>query len=81
MSKVKGTAAMPITYGTSYFVNMQAALSYYAEYGERDAVARKIREGGIHIGRPPLKSGETLSLIDGGRRYAVTEPQALIGEK
>ena len=67
-----------MTYGTSHFVNRAFAVKYYREYEQTltDAVAavdRKIAEGAIHIGKPALKAGETLSVIDDGTRYAITE--------
>lgn len=37
------------------------------------AVDRKLAEGSIHIGKPPLKDGETLNVIDDGTRYEITE--------
>lgn len=63
------------TYGTAYFVSREAAVKYYANY-EHDpdhAVTYKLREQSIHIGKPDLKPGQVLSIIDGGLRYAVTE--------
>jgi hypothetical protein len=58
--------------GTSYFVSRQAAVTYYRDYGATAAnVDRKIAEGGIHVGEPTLKPGETLALIDRGLRYAI----------
>ena len=68
---------MTTLYGTSYFVNHWSACGYYRDYCEsmkdaRALVARKIEEGEIHIGAPgPLKRNERLTLVDGGRRYAV----------
>lgn len=63
----------PSTYGTSYFVSLSAAVRYYKDYGDdREDVQRKIREGSIHIGKPPLKPGERLGLTDGGKRYTIT---------
>ena len=62
-----------MTYGTSYFASLSAAVRYYKAYGEdRADVERKVAEGSIHIGRPPLKAGDKLTLIDGGTRYAIT---------
>lgn len=63
------------TYGTSYFVSMAAAVRYYKDYHYSDtkaAVLRKLSEGEIHIGKPPLKAGERLGTTDGGKRYTVT---------
>lgn len=63
-------------YGTSYFVSFAHAVRYYRDYEGRNAqhvVERKLSEGEIHIGEPPLKCGDVLSIIDKGTRYAVTE--------
>jgi hypothetical protein len=62
--------------GTSHFTSQRAAERYYAEYGYADvkaAVQHKLAEGEIHVGPPVLKAGQTLSLIDDGARYAITE--------
>jgi hypothetical protein len=68
---------MSTLYGTSYFVNEWSAVLYYRDYAEttrhaRHLVRDKIAAGEIHIGAPgPLKIGERLTLVDGGRRYAI----------
>ena len=67
------------TYGTSYFVSTAAAIRYYRDYegdNARAAVQRKLTEGEIHIGKPALKPGQVLSIIDNGTRYAITEPDS-----
>jgi hypothetical protein len=66
-----------LTIGTAHFVSRDAAEHYYSDYeGDADdtrrAVDRKLAEGIIHIGKPPLKEGETLSVGDNGTRYFVT---------
>lgn len=62
------------TIGTAYFVSPLAALRYYREYGATAGlVATMIRDGTIHIGRPPTRPGDRLSIIDDGTRYAITE--------
>lgn len=64
--------ANPIRYGTSYFVSRSAAIRYYKDYGDNAAsVDTKIREGSIHIGKPPLKPGDVLMTTDGGKRYMI----------
>lgn len=70
-----------MTVGTSYFTSRLAAIRYYRDYEDSvqaavDAVTRKVAEGQIHIGKPTLKTGETLSVIDSGARYAITAPAA-----
>ena len=68
---------MTTLYGTNYFTSHWAACGYYRDYCEtakeaRAMVDRKIVDGEIHIGAPgPLKISERLTLVDGGRRYAV----------
>ena len=63
--------------GTSYFRSKAGAVAYYRDYegsNAKAAVERKLREGQIHIGPPPLKPGQRAYLIDGGLRYAVENP-------
>jgi hypothetical protein len=67
---------MPTTIGTSHFVSLDAAIRYYSDYDYDDvkgAVARKIAEGEISIGKPDLKPGERLTLVDEGKRYAIVQ--------
>lgn len=64
--------------GTSYFVDEAAARKYYRPYTSYPMnmykfVEAKIAAGEIHIGKPPLKSGERLIVIDEGTRYAIEE--------
>jgi hypothetical protein len=62
-----------MTYGTSYFTSLSAAVRYYKAYGyDKSDVQRKIREGEIHIGKPKLKPGERLGTTDGGKRYTIS---------
>lgn len=74
-----------ITIGTSHFVSFQSACSYYKEYGlDREDVSRKLAEGEIYIGAPPVKPHYEIGLTDRGRRYVYKErPYALtrIGHK
>lgn len=68
----------PTSWGTSHFVSHSAAVRYYRDYEgstaeARKAVDRKLREGEIHIGKPVLKPGQRLSMIDSGTRYAIHE--------
>jgi hypothetical protein len=68
---------MTTLYGTSYFVTERDAALHYRDYCEsmsesRALVKIKIADGEIHIGAPsPLKPNERLTLVDGGRRYAI----------
>jgi hypothetical protein len=63
-----------MTFGTSHFVSRLAAERYYSAYTSNSvsAVKRKLAEGEIHLGKPTLKEGETLSVGDNGTRYFVT---------
>jgi hypothetical protein len=66
---------MTIT-GTSYFPSIDAAADYYKDYhytSTRAAVMRKITDGEIHIGKPTLKQGQRLVLVDNGLRYGIEE--------
>lgn len=59
-------------YGTSYFVSKAAAVRYYRDYGDdARSVDRKLAEGLIHIGKPPIRPGDRLSVIDSGTRYEI----------
>lgn len=61
--------------GTSHFVSYPRAVKYYSVY-ESDPVAavnRRLHAGEIHIGRPPIKPGQRLVMIDNGLRYAIEE--------
>jgi hypothetical protein len=65
--------------GTSYFVSDLAAVEYYRAYENGNtiraaiSVGRKLESGQIHIGKPELKPGQKLSLIDNGTRYMIEE--------
>lgn len=62
------------TIGTSHFVSLTKAARYYFAYGTTlEEVRRKVEAGEIHIGKPTLKPGETLQIIDNGTRYAIEE--------
>lgn len=66
-----------MTIGTSYFVSFKTAVMYYRPYGDgpRD-VQRKLDEELIHLGKPEIKAGQKLLVIDGGTRYAIEETAA-----
>lgn len=58
--------------GTCHFVSKNHALIYFRyENATAADIDRKIAEGLIHIGKPDLKPGELLSIIDDGTRYAI----------
>jgi hypothetical protein len=63
-----------IRIGTSYFVDRQAAERYYGSYGNVGIdVTNKILAGEIKLGKPPVKPGQRLEIIDNGTRYAIVE--------
>lgn len=67
--------------GTCYFPTYGAALRYYRPYARANArlktsfarqiVDQKLNSGEIHIGKPEIKPGQTLSIED--NRYFITE--------
>lgn len=64
---------MTIT-GTCYFITKSKAVKYYALQGETlEDVERKLHEGIIFTGKPPLKPNQRLILIDHGLRYGIQE--------
>ena len=63
--------------GTCYFPTIDSAIAYYhRQYSDiysvtKEIVADKIKSEEIYIGRPALKSGETLFIKD--NRYHIQE--------
>jgi len=54
------------TLGTCYFLNLAAAYRYYkSQESDGDEVRRKLKDGEIKIGPPPLKKDERFFLDDG----------------
>lgn len=72
----KGAAkGNPITTGTSYFPTRHAAIRYYRSQGYTSAakaVEQKIAAREIHIGKPPLKPGQTAYIDREDGRYFIT---------
>jgi hypothetical protein len=71
----KRTGDEQMTFGTSYFKDFAAAVRYYREMGlNSHHVTRKLKEGEIHIGRPPIdySKGERSQLHPKEGRYFVT---------
>lgn len=71
-----------MTTGTSYFVSFNAAVRYYRPYEpgadlatSQHQVTHKVAAGEIHIGKPPIKPGQKLTIIDDGTRYAITDTE------
>ena len=58
--------------GTPYFTCERAAVRYYEAHGfTRDDVRDKFFAREIHYGKPPLRDGERLVLIDKATRYGI----------
>lgn len=64
---------MKTTFGTSHFTSFSDACDYYRNYDlTSHEVDQKVKDGEISIGPPPLKEGQTLSVIRGEGRYQIT---------
>jgi hypothetical protein len=60
--------------GTSNFVSPEAAVEYYRPMRfTRADIDRKIAEKEIIVGRPDIKPGQRLIVIDGATRYAIED--------
>lgn len=58
--------------GTCHFVSREHAIRYYRPYGNTSLdIDEMIENGSILIGKPKLKPGEKLYVIDDGCRYAI----------
>jgi hypothetical protein len=63
-----------MNWGTSHFVSADAALAYYrAQNLDAIDIARKLKDGEIAIGEPPLQAGETLFLNKREGRYFIQD--------
>lgn len=61
--------------GTAHFRTFGAACRYYAPYGFTEGdVHERVQNQTVYIGKPELKDGETLTLIDHGCRWAIIVP-------
>ena len=61
--------------GTAYFPSLDEAYKYYSTQGISASTVRlKVQQKEIFIGKPKLKKGEFLSLIDEkpGKRFRIT---------
>lgn len=62
--------------GTCHFVDMQAAVAYYARQGfSIEDVRYKRSAGDFKIGKPSLKVGQRLSIIPGEGRYQIEDAE------
>jgi hypothetical protein len=62
--------------GTCHFPSKNLALHYYKKQGGivlMQDIDQKIADGEIHIGKPTLKPGEKLTLLDDSTRYGIIE--------
>lgn len=60
-------------YGSSYFVDLQSAIAYYATQEiDETAVMQKLAEGAISLGIPPIKERETAN-VNSENRYEVCD--------
>lgn len=65
-----------VTTGTSYFPTKATADDYYRPYGfDAAGVQRKIDEGEIHLGLPPVAEGERIVMVDEDLRYGIRSPR------
>lgn len=55
-------------YGTCHFVTKADAVRYYTD---PEVVERKLKDGEIKIGKPPLKEGEKLKINGREGRYFI----------
>jgi hypothetical protein len=64
-------------YGTHHFPTKAQAERYYRVYGfDALDVQRKLDEGEIQLGAPPLQPGDELVLLDNQTRYGIqTRPR------
>lgn len=62
--------------GTNYFLSKFRASGYYIDQYDEAEINRKIDEGEIIIGKPPLAEGETLE-IEGGRYFIIREDKRM----
>ena len=59
--------------GTSYFKDLQSAISYYSYGFNAQQVQNKINNNEINIGKPTIHKNQKLMLIDNCTRYAIIE--------
>lgn len=55
-------------FGTCHFVSRRTAIAYY---GNEEIVDRKLAEGEIFIGKPPVKDGEEIIVNGKEGRYMI----------
>ena len=66
-----------LAFGTSHFININSAITYYENMGfSADDVREKLIEGEIHIGEPEAWAGHYLRLDEEGRFHQVRFPDS-----
>jgi len=61
-----------LTFGTPYFLDKKSINKYYRPYGfDKKAIEQKLSSGEIHIGKPPLTSGDVLKINKEEGRYFI----------
>lgn len=64
-----------LAFGTSHFVNINSAITYYENMGfSADDVREKLIEGEIHVGEPEEWAGHYLRVDEEGRFHQVRFP-------
>ena len=73
VGKVDGiSAGRKMQVGTAYFIDVYAAINYYAPYGFcSEDVLYKLDQEEIHLGKPDVPEGAKLLLDRSGGRYII----------
>ena len=67
-----------LAFGTSHFININSAITYYWKMGfSADDVREKLIEGEIHVGEPEAWDGHYLRLDEEGRFHQVRFPDSI----
>ena len=64
--------------GTSHFVSFKTAMKHYKAYhfpDTKETVQQMIDSGEISVGKPSVKVGEKVVMIDSGTRYGIISKQ------
>jgi hypothetical protein len=66
-----------LAFGTSHFINVKSAITYYEDMGfSADDVREKLIEGEIHVGEPEAWAGHYLRLDEEGRFHQMRFPDS-----
>ena len=67
-----------LEFGTSHFINIKSAITYYEDMGfSADDVREKLIEGEIHVGEPEAWAGHRLRVDEDGRFHQVWDSSLL----